>query len=83
MKKDLEKNEELFKSVYKFTFIFTQEPGKKNIDVEYAKLLWPLLMGSKCNFMADWIAFIEKSEIKSVKKDQWDMFYELCKSTKG
>ena len=83
LKKSLKNDADLFKSVYNFTFEFTQEQGKKNIDVDYAKALWPILMSDKCQFLDKWLTFIEKSEVKSIKKDQWQMFYQLCIQTKG
>ena len=69
--------------VYDFTFDFTQEPGYKNISVDYAKILWGLLLGDKCQFLDTWIAFIDNSKMEIVKRDQWQMFYQLNKQTKG
>ena len=40
-----------------------------NIDVDYAKALWPILLSDKCKFLDDWIAFIDKDGCKSIKKD--------------
>ena len=34
--------------------------------------------------MDKWLAFLtEEKKIEIVKKDQWEMFYELVKATKG
>lgn len=69
MKADMKRNDKLFEKVYMFTFEFTEEPGYKNIDVEYATALWPILLKDKCTFMDKWIQFIEQSDLKIVKKD--------------
>lgn len=79
IKADMKRNEKLFEKVYMFTFEFTEEPGYKNIDVEYAVALWPILLKDKCRFMDKWIQFVEQSDLKIVKKDQWEHFYGLCK----
>ena len=71
LKKSLKNDLGLFKQVYDFTFDFTQEPGLKNIDAEYAVALWPILLKDKCQFLDIWIKFIQESGAKIIKKDQW------------
>ena len=56
----MNRNQKLFEKVYMFTFEFTEEPGLKNIDVDYAVALWPLLLKDQCSFMDEWLEFIEK-----------------------
>ena len=45
--------------------------------------LWPMFLHDKCQFLSHWIAFIEANPIKIVKKDEWNMFYEMVTDTKG
>ena len=59
LKKALKSDAKLFKSVYSYTFEFTQDQGMKNIAAEHALLLWPILLGDKCSFMDKLLAFIE------------------------
>jgi hypothetical protein len=63
MKTSLNTQEDLFKSVYLYTFGYTEEEGKKGIPVDFATALWPILMKDKCKFLDDWLAFIEKSKV--------------------
>ena len=69
MRSSLKNQADLFKSVYLYTLGYTEEEGKKGIAVEYGAALWPILMGDKCKFLDDWLAFIEASKVQSIKKD--------------
>lgn len=82
------KNEANFLALYKYSFNFAQEKGKRNVEVELACGLWDLLIGSqKCSFLEQWKAFlngkVERNEILVVTKDTWEQFYQLNKSTNG
>lgn len=83
LKRKLSTDDNLFNEVYKFAFDFTQEQGFKNISFEYAEVLWEILLGSKCNFLKEWLEFLEQKKTEIVKKDQWEQFYLLVRETKG
>jgi len=80
-------NEAKLHELYKYSFNFAQEKGKKNVDVELACDLWDLLIGSKCGFLEKWKAFcmgkFERNEIKVITRDTWDLFWDLNKQTRG
>jgi len=73
--------------MYKFSFTFAQEKGKKNVDVELACDLWDLLVGTKCSFLTQWKSFVtakrDAGEILVITKDTWNLFYDLIKQTRG
>ncbi len=70
--------------MYEFSFIINQDTGFKNIGTETAVALWDLFLKDKCLFYKDWITFIvDKKKPAVIKLDQWNMFYELIKQTKG
>jgi hypothetical protein len=69
--------------VYNFTFIFSQETGFKNIDLETASTLWTILLAKKCGFLDVWFEFLESAKITIIKKDHWEMFFLFNRATKG
>ena len=83
LKKDFAKNMKLHKEVYEFAYTFSCEPGLKTIDKEMACALWPMFLNDRCSFLKLWLKFIEENPIKIVKKDEWNMFYEMVMETKG
>ena len=83
LRRKLSSDDNLFNEVYKFSFDFTQDPGYKNISFDYASALWEILLGSRCNFLKEWLEFLEVKKTEIVKKDQWEQFYLLVRETKG
>lgn len=74
--------------MYKYAFVFAQERGKRNVEVELANDLWDLLIGAaKCKFLEQWKTFlngkVERQELIVVTKDTWDLFYDFVKQTRG
>lgn len=50
-------NENKIHELYKYSFTFAQDKGKKNVDTELACGLWDLLIGQRCGFLEKWKAF--------------------------
>ena len=73
--------------LYKFSFSFAQDKGKKNVDVELACSLWDLLIGQRCGFLNKWKAFCmqkyESNVLRVITRDNWDLFWDLIKATRG
>ena len=73
--------------IYKFSFEFAQDKGKKNVDVELACDLWTLIIGSSCGFLSQWQDFckgkVDRNEIKVITKDTWLLFWDFNKQTRG
>lgn len=74
-----------FKELYKFLFEYSKEPGFKNIPIETAFALWSMLLTDKCNFIMQFIEFLqkEKADLLVIQKDTWTMILELIEQTKG
>ena len=66
-----------------FSFDFTQETGLKNIEYTYAEAIWGILLADKLNFLQNWFDFLKSKDVKIVKRDMWDMFYQLVLSCNG
>lgn len=78
------KDEAFYAKVYEQAFIISQEPGFKNISNEIAIALWQLFLPNKCKFLDKWCQFIETSNDHAIiKKDEWNMFYDINKKTGG
>ena len=73
------KDSSKFASLYRYTFGYATEKGFKNVEVETACDLWELLLAGRCKFLNKWIEFLknEKSGLKVVTKDTWDLFFDL------
>lgn len=84
LRKELQ-NEAMFGKLYKYTHAFATEKGFKNVDKETACALWQLFLGDRCPFLGKWEKFLleEKSDLKVITKDNWELFYDLVKQTKG
>lgn len=89
LRTNLNNDQELFGKVYNFTFGYYREAGFTNCSKDIAVALWPIFFKDKCQFLDSWIDFIEKraekenKEVSIIKKDEWEMFYELIVKTKG
>jgi len=73
------KNAQEFKKMYQFVFDFARDKTHRNLDTDLAIDLWEMLLGNKCKFIGDWIAFLrtEKKELIVMTKDNWNMVLEL------
>ena len=81
------KNDSKFAEMYKYTFNLAKEKDKRNVDVDLACDLWDLLIGAKCQFLAQWKDFVigkrDRGEQLVVTRDTWDLFFDLVKQTRG
>ena len=82
-------DKDMQKKMYTFTYAYAEqwEGVKKNVIVEDACGLWPVLLKNKCNFLDKWCAFITKKntdgKLNIVTKDLWNMLYEFIESCDG
>jgi DCN1-like protein 1/2 len=74
-----------FKELYKYIFDFSRDQGYKNVATDTAIALWTMLLSDKCDFLDDWVAFLqtERKEMTVVQKDTWVMLLELIEHTQG
>jgi DCN1-like protein 1/2 len=67
-----------FKSIYCFVFLFSREPGTRNLPMEVAVQQWRLLLGERFPVVENWIAFLERRDKKyDISKDTWDMLLDF------
>lgn len=71
--------------MYKYVYNFARDKSKKNMSIEMAIDLWELLVASKCQFLVDWVEFLQ-TELKDqvvIPADSWNMFLELIDTVRG
>jgi DCN1-like protein 1/2 len=76
---------DLFKRVYKHTFICSKEKGQKALPLENAKIYWTMLFSqpgikwetANRNWLAIWLEFLDAKWTKSVNKDMWNQTFEF------
>lgn len=77
---------ELFKKVYRYTFIAGRERDQKALSRENALIYWDMLfappgLGWKTashNWLELWKAYVEETWTRSVNKDMWNMALEFA-----
>nr|XP_039262501.1 DCN1-like protein 5 [Styela clava] len=71
-----------FKNIYRYAFDFAREPDQRCIDIEVAKGMLQLLLGSKWSMFSKFYDFLEKSRYKSLNRDQWNNVLEFSRAIK-
>lgn len=79
-RRSLSQNTEVFKKVYKATFILARTTGQKSLQLDTAIEYWRLLLQSPSRHWATpstpwlewWVSFLEERWRKGVSKDMWD-----------
>jgi len=87
--KKLGSDMDLFKRVYKHTFIFSKEKDQKAMPLEAAVVYWGLLFNApgrawvtaSTNWIQMWIEFLQAKWTKSVNKDMWNQTFEFFRKT--
>ncbi|CAD6444284.1 26236c00-dad7-45a0-9524-6831cabe8e89 [Sclerotinia trifoliorum] len=85
----LSTDSELFKRVYKHTFVCAREKGQKALSLELASVYWELLFNApgrqwktnSTNWIALWLEFLGQNWKKSVNKDLWNQTYQFHAKT--
>ncbi|KAI9742086.1 MAG: Scaffold-type E3 ligase [Cirrosporium novae-zelandiae] len=92
----LPKDADLFKRVYRHTFIISRTPGQKSLGLEVAAEYWRLLFGptgwswgvgggdgEKLQFpwLDWWVEFVTSSWKRAVGKDMWNMLEAFARKT--
>ncbi|XP_075255998.1 DCN1-like protein 1 [Convolutriloba macropyga] len=65
-----------FKQLYKFTFGYAKEEGKKNLDIDTATAYWSLLLEKKFIFLSLWKEFLSGADGKkrnTIPVDTWNV----------
>ena len=67
-----------FKPIYLFVFLFSREPGSRNLPMDVAVQQWRLLLSSRFPIIENWISFLENRDKKyDISKDTWDMLLDF------
>jgi len=69
---------------YQFCFALAKPEQARNIDMETATAFWSVILVPRYPIMKDVIEFInqEKSSLKGVHKDIWNMMWDFCQTVK-
>ncbi|KAG1145383.1 hypothetical protein G6F37_002780 [Rhizopus arrhizus] len=81
LQKQVEDDEDLFKKLYVYAFLYAKSQDQKSIDVEVAVALWQVILADKYPIIKSFMQFVEeKKPIKVINKDQWASMLDLCKT---
>lgn len=80
---------ELFKRVYRHTFVCSKEKGQRALALENALIYWELLftppgqlwVTGSTNWLELWTEFLKTKWTKSVNKDMWNQTFEFYRKT--
>lgn len=71
------KDQEKFKSLYRFTFTFglDQSTGQRSLPVDMAVPLWELVFEqNRTALLTDWCNFLRDTNVKGISRDTWNLF---------
>lgn len=71
------KDQEKFKSLYRFTFTFglDQSTGQRSLPVDMAIPLWELVFEQyRTPLLTDWCNFLQDTHVKGISRDTWNLF---------
>lgn len=73
---------EMFKKLYRFTFLFGLEPGYRILCLDMAIILWRLVFTVHTPVILEqWLQFLEQHpNIRGVPKDTWNMFLNFAET---
>lgn len=86
LEKDVRKNSEDFRELYRFTFGFglDVDEGQRVLPTNMAVPLWRLVFGDKTpEYMDKWYAFLEEKAVRAIPRDTWNMFLHMTEVIKG
>ncbi len=81
---------DVFKRVYRYSFICQKERGQKALPLENAIVVWQLIFytpgqqwttSKEDDWCKLWIRFLNERWTKSVNKDMWDQTFEFYLKT--
>lgn len=78
----LKTDSEMFKKLYRFTFLFGLEPDHRILTLDMAIILWRLVFTvHKPDILKDWLYFLKKNpNIRGIPKDTWNMFLNFAET---
>ena len=61
----------VFAAFYRFAFFVSREAGQRNLSVETALALWPLLLEGRFRLLDRWCAFVAATRRLGITEDTW------------
>lgn len=78
----LRTDDEMFKQLYRFTFMFGLDSGYRIVSLDMAIILWRLVFTVHTPDILDrWLHFLEQHpNIRGIPKDTWNMFLNFAET---
>ena len=89
-RESLKSDANLFRNVYKHSFVLARQPGQKSVLIEAAVEFWRMLFSPAgfdwttkgFNWIETYLTFIQEKWNKSISKDLWDQTLFFAKKTR-
>mmetsp|Transcript_37086 Transcript_37086/g.82489 ORF Transcript_37086/g.82489 Transcript_37086/m.82489 type:complete len:249 (-) Transcript_37086:1223-1969(-) len=78
------KNDDKFRDVYNYAYLFSREKGQKCVQLDTAIAMWQLLFSGEREWklIGAWSDFLQKHHKHAISKDTWAQLYEFAKLIK-
>lgn len=73
-------DQQIFKSIYRYSFDFAKDKDQRSLDLETAKAMLQLLLAKRWPLYPYFHQFLEQSKYKVLNKDQWCNVLEFSRS---
>ncbi|XP_013888259.1 DCN1-like protein 5 isoform X2 [Austrofundulus limnaeus] len=70
----------VFKNIYRYAFDFSRDKNQRSLDMDTAKSMLTLLLGSTWPLFPVFHQFLEQSKYKGLNKDQWCNILEFSRT---
>ncbi|KAI0010213.1 DUF298-domain-containing protein [Xylariaceae sp. FL0662B] len=84
----LARDRDLFRRVYRYTFIVGKEPDQRALSLENAIVYWEMLFkkpGQRwighetgVDYLTEWVTFLREKWTRSVSRDMWNQTFEFA-----
>jgi DCN1-like protein 1/2 len=71
------RDQNMFKDLYLFTFNFAKNPSQKSLDLEDAIAYWKMILNGRFKYLSYWIEFLQENHKRAISKDTWNLLLEF------
>jgi len=71
------RDQNMFKDLYLFTFNFAKNPSQKSLDLEDAIAYWKMILSGRFKYLNYWIEFLQENHKRAISKDTWNLLLEF------